>query len=115
MQIRRHNPVQVSIDEPVETEDSEFEPRELADWRALPEEELLSAETRQVLDHAIERLPVTLRAAFILRDIQDLSVKETAEALNLSENAVKTRLLRARLRLRELLAGYFSRRMTEKE
>src|SRR5450759_2003299 len=115
MQIRRHNPEQVSIDEPVETEDSEFEPRELADWRALPEEELLSAETHQVLDHAIERLPVTLRAAFILRDIQDLSVRETAEALNLSENAVKTRLLRARLRLRELLAGYFSRRMTEKE
>jgi RNA polymerase sigma-70 factor (ECF subfamily) len=114
MHIRKQNPDQISIDEPVETDDSEIEARELADWRALPEDQLLSTETRQQLDEAIERLPVTLRTVFVLRDIQDLSVRETAEALNLSENVVKTRLLRARLRLRGLLTGYLSRRMTEK-
>jgi RNA polymerase sigma-70 factor (ECF subfamily) len=114
MRIRKHEPFQVSIDEPAETDEDAIEPRELADWRALPEEMLLSTEMRQVLDKAIERLPLTLRTVFILRDIQDLSVRETAEALNLTENTVKTRLLRARLRLRELLSGYVSRRLMEK-
>jgi RNA polymerase sigma-70 factor (ECF subfamily) len=114
MRIRKHEPFQVSIDEPAETDEDAIEPRELADWRALPEEMLLSTEMRQVLDKAIERLSLTLRTVFILRDIQDLSVRETAEALNLTENTVKTRLLRARLRLRELLSGYVSRRLMEK-
>jgi RNA polymerase sigma-70 factor (ECF subfamily) len=49
-----------------------------------------------------------------MRDIEDLSIRETAEALDLSETAVKTRLLRARLRLRELLSGYFRERLSEK-
>ncbi len=115
MVIRKRDPNHVSIDEPVETEEGELEPIELVDWRALPEEELLSSEVRQVLDQAIERLPVTLRTVFILRDIEDLSVRETAQTLNLSETAVKTRLMRARLRLRELLSVYFSQRMTEKK
>lgn len=114
MSIRRRDPGQVSLDEPDESEESTFEPRELADWRELPEEMLLTGEMRQVLDQAIERLPVTLRTVFILRDIQNLSVRETAETLNLTEATVKTRLLRARLRLRELLSGYLSQRMTEK-
>ncbi len=114
MRIRKHEPLQVSIDEPTETEADTIEPMELADWRALPEEELLTTEMRQVLDQAIERLPLTLRTVFILRDIQHLTVRETAEALNLTENTVKTRLLRARLRLRELLSGYVSHRLMEK-
>lgn len=115
MVIRKRDPNQVSIDEPVETEEGELEPIDLVDWRALPEEELLTSEVRQVLDQAIARLPVTLRTVFILRDIEDLSVRETAQTLSLSETAVKTRLLRARLRLRELLSAYFSRRLTEKK
>ncbi|WP_054520881.1 RNA polymerase sigma factor [Thermanaerothrix daxensis] len=83
----------------------------LIDWCCLPEEELLSEEARQFLDHAIAQLPENLRLVFWLRDVEGLSIKETAEALGLSETNVKTRLLRARLRLRELLSDYYRERM----
>lgn len=62
----------------------------------------------------MQSLTPALRAVFVLRDIERLSVKETADALNLSEAAVKTRLLRARLKLREELSVYFSERYSEK-
>ena len=58
-----------------------------------------------------QRLPETLRIVFILRDIEGLSIQETSQALGLSETAVKTRLLRARLRLREELSSYFGERL----
>ncbi len=112
--VRQRHPNEVSIDEEVQTNDGELEPLQIVDWHHLPEDELLSAETQAVLEAAIRRLPETLRVVFILRDTQDLSVKETAEALNLSETAVKTRLLRARLRLREYLSIYFKERLPEK-
>jgi RNA polymerase sigma-70 factor, ECF subfamily len=114
MRLRQRKPDQVSIDAERETEEGEREPIQIVDWRALPEEELLSAETRQVMDHAIQRLPATLRSVFLLRDIEGLSVRETAEALEVSEGVVKTRLLRARLNLRDQLSAYFNERMTEK-
>ena len=114
MQVRQRRPGQVSIDEELETEDGEREPVQIIDLKAMPEDELLSTETRRVLDHAIHRLPVTLRSVFILRDIEGLSVKETAEALEVNEAVVKTRLLRARLWLREQLSTYFSERKMEK-
>jgi RNA polymerase sigma-70 factor (ECF subfamily) len=63
------------------------------------------------LDQAVQNLPEKLRIVFILRDIEGLSIQETAQALDLSETAVKTRLLRARLRLREELAKYYSERL----
>lgn len=113
MLARKRHPGTVSIDEGVETGDGEIEPVQVVDWCCLPENELLSAEGRRFLDRAIRNLPETLRVVFVLRDIQGLSIKETAEALELSETAVKTRLLRARLNLREQLSSYYGERLVE--
>jgi RNA polymerase sigma-70 factor (ECF subfamily) len=84
---------------------------QLVDWCCLPETELQSTETRRVLDEAVQRLSPALRLVFLLRDVEGLSVKDTADALGITESAVKVRLLRARLRLREELSAYFSERM----
>lgn len=81
--------------------------RHLVDWSAVPDEKLLTAEARQEMDRAIANLPETLRSTFILRDIQGLSGAETAEILGITVQAVKNRLHRARLRLRDRLADYF--------
>lgn len=111
MQLRKRRPDIISIDEPVETTEGEQEPVQIIDWCCLPEDVLLSGETRARLDGAISHLPHNLRIVFLLRDIEDLSTHETAEVLNISEVAVKTRLSRARLRLREELSGYYSERL----
>jgi RNA polymerase sigma-70 factor (ECF subfamily) len=111
MALRKHRIPTVSIDEEKDDDEGPDGPREIVDWCCLPEEELLGSETRKFLDKAIQKLSPALRAVFVLRDMQGLSVNETAEALNISENAVKTRLLRARLKLREELSAYFGRRM----
>ena len=113
MLLRRKKPVQVSVDETIETEEGEVEPLQIVDWCCIPEDELMSAEARIHLDRAIDKLPSSLRVVFILRDIQGLSTRETGEVLNLSETAVKTRLSRARLRLREELSSYYSERLAE--
>jgi RNA polymerase sigma-70 factor, ECF subfamily len=113
MMVRQRRPNMVSTDEEISTNEGEFEPLQIVDWHDLPEDDLLSSETQSVLDAAIQQLSETLKVVFVLRDIQDLSVKETAEALNLSETAVKTRLLRARLRLRDILSTYFKERLQE--
>jgi RNA polymerase sigma-70 factor (ECF subfamily) len=113
MFLRRKRPEQISIDEPVETEESEVEPVQIVDWCCLPEQELLSGEARRQLDRAVETLSSSLRIVFVLRDIQGLSTSETAEVLNLNESAVKTRLSRARLRLREELSGYYNEHLVE--
>jgi RNA polymerase sigma-70 factor (ECF subfamily) len=84
----------------------------IADWANLPEEALTRAETAAQLDEAIDRLAPTLRATFILRDVEELSTSETAEVLGISEAAVKVRLHRARLALRETLSEYFTGQMT---
>lgn len=104
------------IEEPLDGYDSDGEepekPREIIDWCCLPENELMTAEVRETMNQAIEKLSPALRSVFILRDMNHLSVKETAEALGISEAAVKTRLLRARLQLREELSVYFSHKMS---
>lgn len=82
----------------------------LVDWSAMPDEQLLTAEARQEMDRAIADLPEPLRAAFILRDIHGLSGAETAEVLGISVQAVKNRLHRARLQLRDRLSAYFVER-----
>lgn len=82
----------------------------LFDWCCLPERDFETAETRAHLQEAIQELPDGLRAAFVLRELQGLSTRESAEVLELSEEAVKTRLYRARLWLRERLAPYFAER-----
>lgn len=111
MLLRRHKPEFVSIDEPIETEDGEQEPVQIVDWCCLPEGEMMSKEARQHLSKAAEKLPHTLRVVFLLRDIEDLNTQETAEVLGLTETAVKTRLSRARMRLREDLSVYYGGKM----
>lgn len=99
----------IEIDANNEGEDSE--PLQIVDWGNLPEKELLTMETRKVLDQAVSALSPALRSVFLLRDVEGLSVKDTAEVLELSEMAVKTRLSRARLILRQRLSAYFGERM----
>jgi RNA polymerase sigma-70 factor (ECF subfamily) len=109
---QRKGPV-ASLDEEREGVEGDIEPSEIVDWRSLPEEELLSDEGRRLLEMAINELPASLKVVFLLRDIEGLSIRETAEALELTETAVKTRLLRARLRLRERLSVYYGEKMME--
>ena len=111
MVLRRKHPEFVSIDEPIQTEEGEQEPIEIVDWCCLPENELMTSESRDKLDEAVQKLPPSLKVVFILRDIDDLSTHEAAEVLGLSDTAVKTRLSRARLRLREELSTYFGSRV----
>ena len=86
-------------------------PIEILDWCCLPEQEMVSAETRTQLNKAAVHLSPALRIVFQLRDVDGFSVQETAEILGISEDAVKTRLVRARLKLREELSVYFKERM----
>ena len=74
----------------------------------------MDAEARDYLDKAAESLPHSLRVVFLLRDIEGLSTRETSEVLDLSETAVKTRLSRARLRLREMLTEYYGERLEKR-
>ena len=113
MFLRRRRMETVSIDESKETDTGEQEPLQIIDWCCLPEEELVSAEAQAYLDEAVTRLSPNLRVVFVLRDIQGLSTHEVGEVLNLTETAVKTRLSRARLQLREDLTGYFGGRLEE--
>ncbi len=108
MRRRRKEPETIPIDQPLRLEDGEETPRELFDWCCLPEEELLRDELRSVLDEAIRSLPLGLRMVFLLRDVEGLPTEEVAEVLGISPDAVKARLRRARLRLREQLSRYFA-------
>jgi RNA polymerase sigma-70 factor (ECF subfamily) len=82
-------------------------PRNLRDWARMPATAALDAELRAQLEAALLELPETLRVVFALRELQGLSTEETANALGIGQSAVKVRLHRTRLRLRELLAVYF--------
>ena len=113
MLARKRKPEMISVDEDQETDEGDLEPVQIVDWCCLPEKELMNAESRRFLDAAIQRLSENLRVVFILRDIEGLSIKETAEALSLTETAVKTHLLRARLALREQLSSYFGEHLLE--
>ncbi len=115
MLLRRRKPDALSVDEDIPSPDGdgEREPIQLMNWCCLPEEEFLSAESRNHLDLAIDELSPALKAVFLLRDIEGQSVWETAETLRISEAAVKTRLLRARLQLREHLSQYYAERLKE--
>ena len=113
MFLRRKKPDQISLDEPNETLEGELKPVQIVDWCCMPEEELMSAEALAQLDQAVINLPASLRVVFILRDTQGLSTREVSEVLDLSETAVKTRLSRARMRLREELTSYYGEKMPE--
>jgi RNA polymerase sigma-70 factor (ECF subfamily) len=109
MKLRRRRPGIVSLDEEVKTEDDSV-PREVADWSPNPEQMYKQAELRDILTRTIQGLPTGFRTVFVLRDVEGLSTEETAQALELSIPAVKSRLLRARLQLRERLSRYFQKR-----
>jgi RNA polymerase sigma-70 factor (ECF subfamily) len=110
MRLRRRRPERmVSIDEDVKTEEDSM-PREIADWSPNPEQQYTQAELKDILGKTIQGLPPSFRTVFVLRDVEGLSTEETAAALELSVPAVKSRLLRARLQLRERLNKYFKRR-----
>ncbi len=114
MMLRKRRPETTFTDTAAEEdEDRISNPVEFTDWCCLPEEEFLSTESKAALDRAVQHLPETLRIVFVLRDIENLSIQETSQALGLSETAVKTRLLRARLRLREELSSYYGERLTK--
>ena len=110
MLIRRKKP-EVDLDSAESEDETDLRPSQFVDWSSLPEDKLLSGEGRQFLDRAISLLPEPLRIVFILRDVEDLSIRETAEALGLTETNVKTRLLRARMFLREQLSAYYGERL----
>lgn len=100
-------------------EEGTYTPREFADWREIPSEALERSEVRELLLESLASLGSKYREVFVLRDIQHLSIEEVADALGISQASVKTRLLRARLMLRDLLApriasGWFSRVPFEK-
>ena len=96
----------VSMDQDVQTEEGSI-PRDFAEWRPNPEQIYSQSELGDILRKTIAGLPPGFRTVFTLRDIENLSTEETAEALKLSVPAVKSRLLRARLQLRERLSRYF--------
>lgn len=110
MRLRRRRPERtVSLDEEIRT-DEDTMPREVADWSPNPEQMYNQAELKDILSKTIQGLPTSFRTVFVLRDVEGLSTEETAEALDLSIPAVKSRLLRARLQLRERLSKFFKNR-----
>lgn len=99
----------VSLDARVEADENEFRPREIEDWGDNPEQRYEKRELQEILDEALGRLEPAYRTVVILRDRESFSTEETAALLNLSVPAVKSRLLRGRLKLREWLNKYFKR------
>ena len=106
MRLRKRRPNQFSLDEPIESED-DFVPQQIEDWGPSPEQRFAQTELRDILRGVIEDLPHDFRIVFLLRDVEGLSTEETAEAVGISEAAVKSRLLRARLKLRKKLDTQF--------
>ena len=104
MRLRKKQLPTVSIEDADERET----PVNIADWTPGPVEQLLNRELQQVMDEAIRALPPEFRQVFVLRDIDEMSNAEVADILDLSVAAVKSRLHRARLKVRNRIAGYFS-------
>ena len=109
MTLRKRGPLKaVSIDQDFQSEDGNL-PIEVEDWSPNPEELYRAAELREILRNTLQKLVPGLRVVFVLRDIEGLSLDETAETLELSVAAVKARSFRARLQLRERLSKYFNK------
>ncbi|HXX70957.1 MAG TPA: sigma-70 family RNA polymerase sigma factor [Candidatus Acidoferrum sp.] len=108
MKLRRRRPNVVSLDDEIDTGE-DMMPREVEDWGPSPIERYEQTELSGILSRVISELDPPFRIVFQLRDIEQLSTEETAEALGLSVPAVKSRLLRARLKLRQKLNQYFRR------
>jgi len=110
MRLRRRPPQpEVSLDEPIEGNEKSLMPKEIQDWAENPEQRYAKVELNRILDETIEKMEPNFRTVFVLRDVENLSTEETARILGLTVPAVKSRLLRARLRARELLTEYFKK------
>ena len=112
MKLRKRRPNQVSLDEEIETGDDSFF-RDVEDWGPSPAERYEQTQLHDILNEAISELDPSFRIVFQLRDIEEMSTEETADVLHLSVPAVKSRLLRARLKLRQKLNRYFRRSETQ--
>jgi RNA polymerase sigma-70 factor (ECF subfamily) len=113
-QRRQHAELFEPLAESKDGDEADYTPRDFADWREIPSEALEKSEFRAILAKALASLGQKYREVFLLRDVEHMSIEEAAEALNISVASVKTRLLRARLMLRDILApafadGWFSR------
>jgi RNA polymerase sigma-70 factor (ECF subfamily) len=106
MRLRKRRPNQFSLDEPIEGAE-DLMPREIEDWGPSPEQRYAQSEMRDILNAVIDQLEPEFRVVFVLRDVEGFSTEETAAAVGLSIPAVKSRLLRARLKLRQKLNRYF--------
>ena len=115
MMLRKRKDGITHIDEGIETDEGDIMPVQIVDWCCLPEKEIMTDETRQMLKQAALQLSTANRAAFLLRDVEGLSTQEAAAALDISESALKVRLMRARMQLREVLSEYFANRMAEED
>lgn len=115
MLLRKRKDGITHIDEGIETEKGDVLPIQIVDWCCLPEKEIMTDETRRIMQEAALQLSDSNRAAFLLRDVEGLSTKEAADALDISESALKVRLMRARLQLREELSDYFANRMAKED
>lgn len=114
MKYRKRRDNVVSLDQSQRASE-DAEPMQVPDWSQQPVRDLLNGETRDVMQEGIDRLPEDLRTVFVLRDVQELSNAEVAEILELSVAAVKSRLHRARLQLRDRLNRYFGDRLSKKD
>jgi RNA polymerase sigma-70 factor, ECF subfamily len=116
MLLRKRKTPMVSVDESDSFNgDEESEGMEIVDFCCLPEKELLSSESKKFMDQAIKKLPDNLRTVFVLRDLEGFSITETAESMKISEDNVKIRLLRARLRLRQELSAYYAEKVQKEK
>jgi RNA polymerase sigma-70 factor, ECF subfamily len=110
---RRH--LYQSIDAGLETNEGDYIPTDFADWREIPCETLEQSELREALNQALKCLPEKYRTVLVLRDVQQMSISETAKALGISEENVKTRTSRARLQMRDRLAPGWGGAWKEKD
>jgi RNA polymerase sigma-70 factor, ECF subfamily len=116
---QRQQKLHDSLDERREGEEGDYVPRDFADWREIPSEAVQKKELWQALSRALASLTPKHRDVFVLRDVQHFTIEETAQLLGIRKSAVKTRLLRARLQMRDALApgidGSWSTGRTEYE
>ena len=114
MKYRRRRDGHVSLEQS-QSSDGSGEPMQIPDWSKQPMNELLNQETHEVMEEGIQRLPEELRTVFVLRDVEGLSNAEVADVLNLSVAAVKSRLHRARIALRDRLNRYFADKLSRRD
>lgn len=108
MRLRRPSPPMLSVEETLSSDSQTIVPKQLFDWCCLPETDFETDEVRLELEQAINEMPESLKVVFVMREMEGMSTGETAETLELSDGAVKVRLHRGRLWLRERLTPYFS-------